>query len=133
MRYITTILAVLVIAGCSLAPPKTMLGGFSNEAEGFHTKAVLFIEHGKGMYQGIPMLWTHDAKTSEVTVTLPPDAPLETYAFKLRFDPAKEEFTILDPKLAEDSQPLHRIRLDIPAKVTEMLKKFDGTMKSIEQ
>ena len=85
------------------------------------------------MYQGIPMLWTNDAKTSEVTVTLPPDAPLEIYTFRLRFDPAKDEFSILDLKLAEGSAPLHRIRLDIPAKVTEMLKKFDGTMKSIEQ
>lgn len=79
------------------------------------------------------MLWTHDPKSNEVTVTLPPDAELETYSFRLRFDPAKEEFTILDEKLAEGSKPLHRIRAEIPTTIIDGLKKFDGTLKSLQR
>lgn len=124
---------VQIATAADIAPPKTIFGAFSNEAEGFYTKSVLLTDQGKGMFQGVPMLWTHDPKTHVVTVTLPPDAPLEVYTFKLRFDPAEEVLTILDQKLAEGSKPLHRVRGEIPVKVVEMLKKFDGTMKSIRQ
>ncbi len=130
------VLSVLsIIATAADAPPAQLpyLGVFSNEAEGSYVKRLILIEDGKCLYQGIPANWKRDPKTEEFTITFPSDAELEFRVFKVRFDPVKREFTILDPKIAEGTRPMHFTPAAIPPKFRNMLKNFNGTMKSYHE
>ena len=132
MRFTLFAFASLFVIACtSEAPP--YVGVFSNDAEGFYVKRLILIEEGKCLYQGIPANWKRDPQTEEFTITFPKDAELEFYEFKLRFDPIKREFTILDPKIAEGTRPMHLTPIAIPHKVRTMLKRFDGTWKSYHE
>jgi hypothetical protein len=125
------VLALSLVADAAEPPP--YVGVFSNDAEGFYVKRLILIEDGKCLYQGIPATWTRDPQKNEFTITFPKDAALEFYTFQLRFDPTKRDFTILDPKIAEGTRPMHYTPTVIPDKVREMLKRFNGSMKSYHQ
>ena len=128
--FLLSALTIFATAADSHSVPPPYVGVFSNESEGFYVKRLVLIEDGKCLYQGIPAMWKRDSKTDEFTITFPADAALEFQVFKLRFETAKREFTILDPKIAERSPPLHFIPAAIPDKIRKMLTRFDGTMKS---
>ena len=132
LAFLCSIFSLVAGAADSTTAKPPFVGVFSNGAEGFYVKRLILVEGGKGFYQGVPALWLHDPKTNELTITLPPDAPLQFYTFKLRFDAAKGDLTYLDRKLSEDSPPLRRTQAEIPQQVRSMLQKFDGTMKSIQ-
>jgi hypothetical protein len=130
----TTLLLLLfsmlpLVAGAA----EPFLGVFSNEADGFNTKTLMLDTNGKGFYfaavAGVPVLWKRNPATNEFTVTGPLGANQATESFTLRFDPAKREFTILDPKRAENSRPLHHVSDEIPQRVRDAIKDFDGTIK----
>ena len=122
-----SILSVVVEAA------EPFLGVFSNEADGFDTKTLVLDTNGKGFYfvavTGVPVLWKHNPATNEFTLTGPIGANRATESFRVRFDPAKREFTILDPKRAERSSPLHHVSDEIPQRLRDAIKDFDGTIK----
>lgn len=100
----------------SAADAPAYVGVFSNEAEGFCIKRLILIEEGRCLYQGIPANWTRDPQTEEFTITFPKDVELDFYDFKLRFDPAKREFTILDPRIAGEHPQCTSFRSLSPTK-----------------
>ena len=109
-------------------------GMFSNEEEGFYVKRLILIEDGKCLFQGIPALWKRDPQTDEFTLTFPTGNPDYAHPpLKLRFDAAKREFMLLDPKIAEGTRPMHLVSTEIPAAVRARLKRFDGTIKSFAE
>lgn len=132
--FICLIPLFIALLAVAQTPEKaSYLGAFSNESEGFYVKQLIMVENGKCLYQGVPALWKRDPATEEFTITFPKEVSLSFYEFKLRFEPSKRTFTILDPKIAEGSPPLHHISVEIPDKVYKMLKNFDGTMKSYHE
>jgi hypothetical protein len=109
------------------------LGVFSNRADGFNTKTLMLDTNGNGLYfaavAGVPVLWKRNEATNEFTLTGPVGANQASESFIVRFDPAKREFTILDPKRAENSRPLHHVSDEIPQRVRDAIKDFDGSIK----
>jgi hypothetical protein len=110
------------------------IGVFSNETEGFYIKTLMLDANGKGFYfaavAGVPVLWKRNEATNEFTLTGPVGVNHAIESFVVRFDPAKREFIILDPKRAEGSRPLHHVTDEIPQRVRDGIKDFDGTSKS---
>lgn len=133
--FLLSILSLALLFATQAADPTTVkpsfLGVFSNETEGFHIKTLMLDENGKGFYfaavAGVPVLWKHNPDTNEITLTGPLRENRMT--FVVRFDPAKREFTIMDPKYAEGSRPLRHITDDIPQQVRDGLKNYKGFVK----
>lgn len=131
MFFACVLFTLSLVAIAADTPPH--IGVFSNMAEGFYVKRLVVIEEGKCLYQGIPGNWTRNPHTEEFTIIFPRDAELEFYTFKLRFDSVKRAFTILDPKIAEGTRPMHFVPVEIPDKVRKMLERFDGSIRSYHE
>lgn len=112
------------------APPAkpSVLGVFSNKADGFDTQALILDSNGKGFYlaavSGVPVRWKYGPGTNEITLTGPIGANQKAGSFIARFDPAKREFRILDPSGAAGSRPLVHVSDEIPQRFRAAIKGF---------
>ena len=139
MRFLVLIVS-FCFGGASFAEdgPKTHLGVFSNEAEGFKTVTIMIHEGGHAYLHaavsGQIGEWEFDGIASTLSIKFLDPSSMEEQALNLRFDEKTRSYDLIKPgKEALDDPPyeLHLISEDIPDKMIEAFKAYPEQIEKI--
>jgi len=141
MRFFALI-ASFSLVGSSFAEeePKTHLGVFSNEAEGFEI-VTLMVHEGALAYfhaavSGQVGEWDFDRTVSVISMKFLDPSSMEEQELKLRFDEKTRSYDLIKAgKEVADKPPyeLHFITEDIPNKMVEAFKAYPAQIAKIRE